>query len=108
MPKIKKKIVVDVDNPTRVTKEEVTIALNNSVALSYNYLDTYLKDAESQIKVNGDRRKLKRLSPRVMNSYIVELTKPLLEMVHERLILKEELVVALAAAAQMVDQYEVK
>ena len=108
MPKVKKKIVTEGENPTRVTKEEVKVALNNSYVISYNFLQWFLKEAETTrtIKVDANGRKLRKLSARVLRSYTEELVKPLLEMVDDRLILKEELVVALCAAAMMVNQKE--
>ena len=91
MPKVKKKIITEGDKSARLTKEEVRVALKNSFAISRNYLDGYLTTAENQIKVDGNRKKLKRLGQRVFNSYVNELFKPLKEMVEERLILKEGL-----------------
>jgi len=106
MPKVKKKIITEGDKSVRMTKEEVRIALNNSFAISRNYLESYLTEAENQMKVDGNRKRIKRLGNRIFQSYVKELVRPLLEMVEERLILKEELVVALCAAAVMVDQVE--
>jgi len=107
MPKKVKKLITERDNPARVTRNEVTVALNNALAFSQNFLESYLDDAQRMMKVDGNGKKIKGISARALRSYTTELVKPLLEMVEERLILKEELIVALVAAAMMVNQKEI-
>jgi len=106
MPKKIKKITTEGDNPTRITRDEVRISLNNANAHAMNYLEWYLRCAENQIKTDGNGKKITKLPPRRFASFARELVKPLMEMVDERLILKEELVVALVAGAIMVQQRE--
>lgn len=107
MPKKVKKLNTEKDNPSRVTRYEVEVALNNALALSQNFLTSYLDDAARLVKVDGNGKRIKGISARALRSYTTELVKPLLEMVEERLILKEELVVSLVAAAMMVNQKEI-
>jgi len=106
MPKVKQKKNIEGDNPTRVTKEEVRVSLNNAFALSRNHLDWFLSEAEKSLKVDGNGVKVRRRSPRVLASFTKELVEPLLAMVHDGLILKEEMIVALCGAALMVNQKE--
>jgi len=102
MPRGKKKPTekVNTTTPRRLSRDEVKIAVRNAAEVSQNFLDSYLDSATK--KIDSDGKPLKLLSKRVMNSYVTELLKPLVEMVNGHLLLREELVVALTKAAAII------
>lgn len=103
MPKGKKKNIekVNTTTPRRLSRDEVKIAVKNAAVLAENFLEGYLEDANRKV-IDSDGKPLKLLSKRVLGAYTTEMMRPLLEMVNGRLLLKEELLVALLKGAAMV------